>query len=87
MSEIRAGDDLGNGLVAVPREPTERMIEMARTCLKSMSERDQCIMTFGKWREAHNVKMRARWEAMIKAAVPMDRGHARASSAPVDEGE
>ena len=64
---IKPGDDLGNGLVAVPREPTARMIEMARTCLKRLPEEDQVTMTFGNWRASHNVKMRARWMAMLDA--------------------
>lgn len=67
------GDDLGNGLVAVPVEPTERMIEMARTCLKRLPEQDQVTMTLGSHRDSHGLKMRARWKAMIDAAKPLIR--------------
>lgn len=70
---IKPGDDLGNGLVAVPREPTPRMIEMARTCLKRLPESDQWIMTVGSHRESHPIKMRARWDAMLKAAIPPEQ--------------
>jgi hypothetical protein len=70
--DIKPGDDLGNGLVAVPREPTPRMIEMARTCLKRLPEEAQVVMTFGSWRESHDLKMRARWTAMLEAAKPVE---------------
>lgn len=66
--DIRAGDDLGNGLVAVPRDPTPRMIEAARTCLRHLPEDSQFIMMMGTHRQSHPVKMFARWAAMVEAA-------------------
>jgi hypothetical protein len=65
---IKAGDDLGNGLVAVPREPTDRMIEMAYTCLKRLPEDDRAKIMLLPGKDVHSIKMRARWTAMIEAA-------------------
>lgn len=66
--KIKAGDDLGNGLVAVPRVPTKRMIEMARTCLKRLPEEQRARLLFENGRTTHDMKMRARWDAMISVA-------------------
>jgi hypothetical protein len=65
---FKPGDDLGNGLVAVPIEPTPRMIEMARTCLRRLPQ-DGAFLMMMSHRESHAIKMRARWDAMLKAAV------------------
>jgi hypothetical protein len=67
MSAIKAGDDLGDGLVAVPIEPTPRMIEMARTCLKRLPDDQRWMLTMSH-RRSHEIKMRARWKAMIEVA-------------------
>lgn len=75
MSDVQPGDDLGNGLIAVPREPTDRMIEMSRTCLNRLSEDDRAKLLFEPFRVTHRIKMRARWDAMIKAASTQDPPH------------
>lgn len=68
VEDYLTADPVPDGWALVPVEPTDRMIEMSRTCLKRLPESQRARLIFEDGRTTHSMKMKARWSAMLAAS-------------------